>query len=306
MDEGDKKTEAKDFAGALKAYQAAHALVGVPTTGIEVVKAMMTMGQLVEARDFALTVSRLPQKSGEPGVFGKARKEAADLAEKLEPRIPSLRPVIKGRPESVVEVEVDDAVIPRAAVGLPRNVNPGKHHVTATADDGQSASVDVTLEEGETMDATLVIGKGASVEVGDPDAEAEKRGARAPSHDAGTGERRPFDPALVYGGFGAGGLGVVVGTITGIMSLSKASTAKKGCKGDVCPLANESAAHSSESLAIVSDIAFAVGIVGGGVGLYGILSARPPEASAAKPTRGAGPHVDAVIGAHSVGLVGTF
>src|SRR5436190_23509399 len=39
MDEGDRKFAAKDYKGALDAYQGAHAIMGVPTTGLEVAKA---------------------------------------------------------------------------------------------------------------------------------------------------------------------------------------------------------------------------------------------------------------------------
>ena len=56
MDEGDRKFAAKDFKGALDAYQGAHAIMGVPTTGIEVAKAQEALGLLVEARDTLLAV----------------------------------------------------------------------------------------------------------------------------------------------------------------------------------------------------------------------------------------------------------
>ena len=60
MDQADAQFEAKSYAEALKLYQAAHDLMGVPTTGLEVAKARAALGQLVEARDMALSVTRIP------------------------------------------------------------------------------------------------------------------------------------------------------------------------------------------------------------------------------------------------------
>src|SRR5262249_44553309 len=41
LDDGDAAFEKKDYDGALKAYAAAHAIMHVPTTGIEVAKAQV-------------------------------------------------------------------------------------------------------------------------------------------------------------------------------------------------------------------------------------------------------------------------
>lgn len=48
MDQGDALFEARDFAGALRAYRAAHAIMGVPRTAIEVAKAEVALGRFVE------------------------------------------------------------------------------------------------------------------------------------------------------------------------------------------------------------------------------------------------------------------
>ena len=90
LDSGDEAFAKKDFAGALNAYSAAHAIMNVPSTGIEVAKAQTAMGLLLEARDMALQVTRMEQLPKEPLAFGEARKEASDLAAQLDPRIPSL------------------------------------------------------------------------------------------------------------------------------------------------------------------------------------------------------------------------
>src|SRR5262249_1001249 len=49
MNEGDAKFDAKNYAQALKAYQGAHAIMGLPSTGYAVARTQAALGQLVEA-----------------------------------------------------------------------------------------------------------------------------------------------------------------------------------------------------------------------------------------------------------------
>src|SRR5262245_66695671 len=64
MDLGDDKTAAGDLEGALKAYQAADGIMGVPTTGLEVARALEKLGRLIEARDACVRVTRFPRDAG--------------------------------------------------------------------------------------------------------------------------------------------------------------------------------------------------------------------------------------------------
>src|SRR5438105_2853150 len=66
MAEGRKKRDANDLARALQAFQAADALMHVPTTGLELAKTLAQMGRLAEAREKALAVVRTPETDGEP------------------------------------------------------------------------------------------------------------------------------------------------------------------------------------------------------------------------------------------------
>jgi len=155
MKEGDAKFASKDFAGALKAYQAAHAIMQVPSTGLPLAKAQIERGMLVEARDTLLQVSRHPKDPKEPAAFGKAREEAAEIAQKLTARIPSLTIVVEGASSDNADVAVDGASIPSAALSAPRKVNPGSHTITASASGFRAASATVNVKEGENEKVTL-------------------------------------------------------------------------------------------------------------------------------------------------------
>ena len=87
MVDGDRLRSAGDLQSALARYQAAHAIMNVPTTGLALAETQAALGLLVEARGTALLVTGLPAAETEPGVFVSARRSAAALAVKLEPRV---------------------------------------------------------------------------------------------------------------------------------------------------------------------------------------------------------------------------
>ena len=70
--------------------------------------------------------------------------------------------------------------------------------------------------------------------------------------------------AYVVGGVGVAG--IVVGSVTGALVLSKKSKVSDGCHAGVCTQSGLDAANSGKSLATVSDIGFGVGIAGLAVG----------------------------------------
>src|SRR5262249_13056293 len=98
MDVGDEKAAKGDLSAALAAYESAHAIMRVPTTGIEVAKMLDKLGKpgaaLVAARD----VLAIPVASGEPKPFTEAREKARKLAAALESRVPTLTVNVTGAP----------------------------------------------------------------------------------------------------------------------------------------------------------------------------------------------------------------
>src|SRR5690606_11969376 len=128
MADGDRLRDSQDYQSALQRYQAAHQIMNVPTTGIEVAKTFALLGKLVEARRAAIEVANLPVTPGEPSVMAEARQEANTLAANLATRIPGA--VIQVWPrEANARVLVDGVEIPPAAQGLPYKTNPGDHVV---------------------------------------------------------------------------------------------------------------------------------------------------------------------------------
>jgi len=69
-----------------------------------------------------------------------------------------------------------------------------------------------------------------------------------------------------YVSLGAGGAGIVVGTLFGALALSQAGSVKSTCVNGVCPRAEQSAADAAKAKGWVSTIGFGVGIVGVSIG----------------------------------------
>ena len=115
---GDERMAAGDYQAAYDAFRGADVLMGVPTTALQVARAEVALGRLLDARATLDRLSRLAASEDEPAAFGAARRAADDLRRDLDERIPTLRVVVSGdtRGERVV-VTVDGASSPAAEGG---------------------------------------------------------------------------------------------------------------------------------------------------------------------------------------------
>lgn len=284
MDEGKERMRVGDKERAVEAYQKAHDLMKVPTTGMALAKAHLSLGHIVEARDVALEVARMPRDNGEPAVFERARKQAKELEASLKPRIPTVRIVVKGGPAT--KVTVDNAEVAPLLLGEPVALNPGKHVVVAKNAEGteERADVDLAERDGKEVELTLPVPNPALVMAG-PATDRGRSRSSSPSsfserRDEHTGERTSTANALVYGGFGVAVVGLAVGGVTGALTLSKAGTVKTQCENGICDPSAKSDLDSASSTATISTIGFAVAGAGLVCGVVGLLLPRTKAESA--------------------------
>ena len=297
MDDGDRKTEAHDDAGALRSYRAADEMMHVPSTRIEVAKALVRLGQLIEARDEALALIRLPKGDSEPAPFLLARLDAERLAASLGARIPTLTLHVTGLDaDQVPTVRVDGALVTPDALPLPRRANPGAHHIVATAAGRADVALDVHLAEGQTAPVELPFGPPLQV-APPPPVVAPPPPTPLPALPPALPPESRSPGAATWAALGVGAGGLVVGTIVGILELSKASTVKAACNGNACPESQRSDLSSANTLANVSNVALGVGVVGAAVGAVLYLTA---------PRGPVQPSVGVLPGGGSVGLCGSF
>ncbi len=263
MDEGRAAEQKKDYKGALAAYKGADAIMHVPTTGIAVAKMHEKLGQLVEARDAALAVTRIPVEPKEPAVVAEGRKQADELASALAPRIPTWKIEVKIPAGFTPEVKVDDANVPYDALIAPRRLNPGHHVVIAKAANVErKAEVDLAEKDAKSVTLEFPADLKMPVVVAKP---AEGPGA-APAKPTKT-----LISPLVWIGLGVAGAGAIVGGITGAISLSSVSTAKEGCRNGLCPPATHGDLDSAQTTATISNIGFIVAGVGAATAVVGLV-----------------------------------
>lgn len=271
MDDGKARTKSGDLSRALEAYLKAHEIMHVPTTGIAVARTHYAMGHLVEARDAALEVLRYPREAGEPAVFEHARKQAKEIDTQLKGRIPTVKIHIRGAPAA--KVLVDDVEIPPSLLGEPVAMNPGSRIIVARSADGAEAKTQVALSEKDVKEIDLELVPGGTAQGPEAGKGPAKRTVTGPSldgDDAG-GERTGVANVLVYGGFGLAATGLVVGSITGVLAFSKAGDVKPQCENNVCDPVAESDLESTKSMAMISNIGFAVAAGGAVLGVIGLV-----------------------------------
>ena len=237
----------------------------VPTTGLALARAHLAAGHLIEARDAAIAAEKLPREEREPKVFDAARKQSAELARELRPRIPTMRLRIEGNATKLV---VDGAEVPLSIAGEPIAVNPGKHTILATGDAGE-ARAEADLAEREAKEIALVLGHET-----EPPPRPAPIVVAPPADERQHGTRTSLAKGLVYGGLGVGILGLGAGAVTGVMTLSRANKVDPQCANDICAPSAQSDLDSARTLGTISTVAFIVGGVGIAAGVVGLLLPR--------------------------------
>ena len=295
--DGRAKFAAKDYQGAYKAFKAAHEIMGVPTTGLDLAKAEEKLGLLVEARTTALDVTRMAPKPREPDAYTRARPAAAELAEKLAVRIPTLVIAVNGPAAgTALDIKLDSLAIPVSTLGLPRKVNPGTHTVTATASGYATEERKVTLGEGETLPLEITLAPVAKRPLS-----SERRPAAPATPTPSAEDTKNGGVPLWAWGAGAAGLAAIgVGVGFAVDYASVRGTVGSDCPGDVC----DPRVHTTESMGELRTrwnrdlglfVGFgAAGVLAVGAAIVGITTASPrDEQRAGKPTVGVVPWISA-------------
>jgi len=269
---------------ALEKFKAAHDLGRTPVTGIELARTHVLLNQLVEAREVCLGIARMPVASDETERSATARAEAAKLAEDLRPRIPSVTVKLAGVPPGVTAtVTIDKRALPAAAIGQPHKVNPGPHEIVARIANGPESRANVDVKEGEAREVPLTV-------------------QAPPDHVVVGGPIAAPQPAprskVAMIGFTFAGVGLALGTMTGLLASSKKSNLDSLCSTQKrCGPDAYDDLDAARSFATISTVSFIVGGIGLAVGFYGlVLREEKPQSAYVRP----------FVGPGSVGVHGAF
>jgi hypothetical protein len=296
--EAQKALKAGDFEKAADHFQRANELVKAPTLQLGLARARVGQGRLLEGYEIYDGIVRAGVAPDASKAFKKALVDAKAESAALEARLAWVTVSVRGADPAETTVKLNDQLLPTAALGVERPVNPGTIHARAEAPGYRMAEAQVQLSEGErgpTIELTLV-------EI--PKAEAEPLVAQdTVMRTDGGAERDQTLQTLGYVGLGVGGAALAVGAVAGIIAYNRhAELVDCADNPDSCNGGYERAREMTDDYHKFATIAN-IGVITGGVlaatGLVLILTA--PEEQA--PTTA---HITPYIGPGSIGAVGTF
>lgn len=313
--------DAGNFAESEKLWAAARNLYPVaPTLSLGLARTQAKLGKYVQAQEnYNRIIREWSNNPSPPPAFAAALEAAKAEVGAVSAKIANVVISVDGAKDP--NVTIDGQPVPVVALGLKRPVDPGDHVVHAEAPGYKPADTKFTVAEGGNAEAKLKLEK-------DPNAAAVPRaGAAAPvagtpgnpgGGSVGADTKSGGSKTLAIVALGVGGVGLVVGSITGLMAMGKASDLDGKCPEGKCDASKnpdvQSDIDSYKTLGTVSTIGFVVGVVGVGAGVVLWLTA-PKETAMAKGSRYAtvpvqtkreGVKVTPVIGLGSLGLSGTF
>jgi ribosomal protein S20 len=262
---GEEKFGAGDFAGAAEAYKSANELIPSAQATYKMALSLDKAGKteaLGAYQSFLATPP--PDNMGEQKAA--AEKRVAEMG-KGSIKITTTPPGASIKIDGERSLDASPTTIA---------VKPGVHKVEATLADHESASQDVTVPAGGTVDVALTLknAPAAAVAVAPPPAPPPAASEPPPAPPPPPAEPKSKVPAYVT--LGIGGVGAIVGTIFGLGALSAKSDFKSNPTTDN--------ADKAERNALIADMSFGVALTLGITGTVLLLSADkpadPPKAGA--------------------------
>ena len=313
---GVQLADAGDCAAAIPKLDAAEKLFHAPTTLERLGECEIKVGHLVVGTEDLNRVIREPLPPNAPPAFLAARQRAQGVLGPAVARIGKLHIHVAGPPADKVTVTVDDMGVPSALFDADRPTDPGAHQVKAVAAGFKTATADVSLQDGATATISLTlepdpnsvappVSTGVPAAANPPGAAASSAGAPAtapppPAASSGGGNK-----GLAIGSLVVGGVGVVVGSVFGVLALGSKSSLDSACPTKTtCPSSSQGTISSLGTNATVSTVGFGIGIVGVVVGAILLATSHGSDAQPAPGTSSA--RLTPWLGLGAAGLEGTF
>jgi hypothetical protein len=241
----------------------------------------------------------------------KGQTERADFAneqiEALKAKLAYVTIAVKDPPAGL-RVQLDDKHLDVVALNAVLPIDTGKHRVTATAPGKEpwSTEIEVPPKRAElrleipALEASTPAQAAPSAAPTPPPALTAPIPAPTPSTAAPPPPARDTATLLMATGFSVGAIGVMTGAVTGSFAAARANDILQHCQGNRCDADQRGPLATANALANASNVAFAIGAIGAGVGVVGVVMWRR-EAAAKNHVA-----VTPVLGPGSIGLQGTF
>jgi hypothetical protein len=280
-----------DFTAAADLFGRSDALMHAPTTSLGFARAQVGLGRLVGAHETYNRIVREGLPASPSPAFVRAVEDARAELAALQVRLPTVVIAVVGPADPVVTV--DGAAVNKAALGVRRYIDPGTHKVVASARGYLSREVALTVVEGGTARAEIVLPRDPKHPPLGPEGGAPgevKAGAGPiPPPAPPVPPQAPGSPrrtaGFVVGGVGVAGLAAF--GVTGGLYLAQKGTVEAHCTAAKrCDTQGLAAVSSAKTLGVVNTVALFGGIAATGVGAFLVISSR--SKSPARPVTALG------------------
>jgi hypothetical protein len=305
--EGWKALDAENYKEALEKVTQAEALYHAPTHLLLMGNALAGLGRLADALDTfeKLTVEPIPDAA--PKAFKDAQDTGRKRVKELISRVPSVLVAIENAEAATPVVQVDGTTM-NFAGGMAVRLNPGEHVITVTAEGFEPVKTPVTLpaKGGVTRVPIALRKKGAPAGSATASAAASATASAAASTSAEAKATGPAPSLRVpaYAALGLAGAGVLVGAMTGGISLSMTGELKGICANNVCPENERGRLDTANALANASTALFVLGGVAAAAGV--VLIVIDGGGGSPKPRTGSSATVEPWISVGGAGVRGRF
>jgi len=285
FDKGVAEMQAGHFDTACPAIEESQRLDPHPGTLFTLAECQSKWGKVASAvahyQDYVGLVSRLARDQ-QARHRDRVNVANAQLA-KLKPSLPQLTLSLPATAPEGTSVTRDGVPLQGIALGTALPVDPGEHVIITQAPGAEPHRMTVTIALSETKNVVLdvVAASAPSAQVVAPSnelphSEIQPEPSPNPSRPSRT-------PAFVVGGIGVAG--IAVGAVTGVLVLGKKSVVSDECDGKQCrSQKGVDAAKSGQTLGLISDIGFGVGIAGLAVGAVLLLTGHSHSEQSAHRT----------------------
>lgn len=291
--EGNQALKRKEYETAEDRFRRADALLHAPTLVVDHARALVGLGRLAEAYDRYALVLKEGVEANAPWAWKAALKNAKEEIEALEPKLAWLSVTVAG--PSDPQVTIDGRAVLAGELGARRAVDPGRRTISASAPGFLPNERTLELEAGQEQGVTLELLPEPTPPPLPPPKKTIVRVKAPPAPEK--------DYTLAYVAFGAGGAGLLVGSIAGVLFLNQRAELNKVCPTeDTCPAGTKDLRDRYYLYSYTSAIGLGVGLAGAGLGLALMLKAPDVPAGRTESSVSVFPY----LSAEQIGIRGRF
>jgi hypothetical protein len=192
----------------------------------------------------------------------------------LEPKLPKLTVTLAAGAPAGTTVRCDGRLLTEGELGAPIPVDPGEHSCVAIATGRAQQAQSVTVKEATSTDLVVTIGAPL------PKGESKTEGTKVTA--GGDATKR----TLGWVSLGVGAAGLALAGISGLVLIGEKSTVDSGCQGKTnCNADALSAISANKTWVPINTVAWIVGAVGVGAGVFLLVTSKSDPAASAPIAR---------------------